>query len=1231
MAFSVIQGLFSADASSYVNELEDAASASEEFAGSSAELSDDLEGIVSPSETAAGGIGDLGESAEGAAAPLGEASEELDAVGGAGTEANAQLDPLQGGFDGLSTSAVEAGDTVGGTTESFTGLDEATSGVDESLTGTGESLDSVGESGTQTADGLSTVGESAGQTQDSLSGVGESATAVSDQFDTIGGSAQEITTSVNDVGVAFDGVGESAGQAGDSLSGAGDSAATVSGQFDDIGVSAGDTATSVDDVGVAFDSAGGAADTADFDGVSGSMDDIDASSSGAAGGLDDVGGSAGDATFELDGVSGSAEEASDSLFTIEDAGFAAGAGMAAVGGAGLAVTEQTKDMRSDLNQTGVTMGMTGDEANEMARGISDATFPMEDAVGTMGSLASQGDLTQDELEDTALASDELADATGTTATSIADNAGPAIRAFGDDISDLSDHQDTFTWLTHETTMDVEEFSGAVERLAPEMQEMGMGLDDAAVYMAALEEEGITGRQAIQQFRQASNDAEGDQDEFQEALGLTDEQLQAQEDSLSEAEGATEEYAEEGNATLTVVDDLSAAYDDFLMSVGATGGQVETASTAMMGLGGGLMGLQSAGSMAMSAMTMMRGVTLASIPAWTAKAGAVLAATWPLLAIAGAAAAFGYAYQNNILGIGDMTDAVFGRVRSAIGTVMGVLGEEGLSGVVRVARETWDRAVGRMGQGVLSLRDRFVSGIASIRETLAGWGQWISGWGGRIRSAVVNAAQGAITGLRDRFNSGITGVQTRLQGFVGWVAGWGGRIRSTITNLAQQAIGGMRDRFNAGLAAVQSRLDGLSSWLTGWGGRIRSVITNTAQQAMSSLTNLISSGISSAQSVFAGLQSFLSGWGSQIVSIVTNAGNNAMSTLTSAINSGISTVQSALTGAMRFVGSWGRDLISTFTSAGRDAMSSLRSRISSGISRVTNAVSSLASSIMSYLPPGASGPLGNLTSRAARIPADIASGLRNALPDVRSAANSVAGAISDRLPLSPAKKGPLRTGPEERGEVIGSDLASGMSSQESAVGRAAEGLADTAADGMTVEEGELEFNVGQGNTDTMEAIRKNGNVIATEGGQTGIEEDLQTLVNRETGEAGAIVPEMEGRLRGAAREAGIDYLGDITDVTAGLVDSNEIDLVHDEMASKYSDALRSITEGELESRGRDTEGFTAESTRQAGNGSTPDAPSDDDPIQIVLELTDGLEEFVEATVSNRESVAIKKASNGTMSL
>lgn len=349
------------------------------------------------------------------------------------------------------------------------------------------------------------------------------------------------------------------------------------------------------------------------------------------------------------GATQGTDQFSESLVDLDAAGMAAGGALAAVGTGMQEVMDSTQAMREEMGRAAVGTEMTSQEMTNLATNVSNATFPIEDASATMDALARQGVESRDRMAELSTEFDTLADAVGTDAATAAEDGARAMRAFGNDLDDISEKQDVFTYVTRNTTLGFEQFTGSIERMAPELQEMGMSMEDTAATIAALEEQGISGRQAIREIRQATNAAEGDQEAFRQELGLSEDQVQAHTEAMSNADGITQEYADAANESLSPMDEMRNRFNELKLQAGEV----------LQPLGAMAPVMQTAGIAMMTFSTINWSQV---VPSLQAVYGSLIPILGPLAALGLAAGALYVAWDNNFLGIKDTTDQVLQTIR-----------------------------------------------------------------------------------------------------------------------------------------------------------------------------------------------------------------------------------------------------------------------------------------------------------------------------------------------------------------------------------------------------------------------------------------------------------------------------------------------------------------------------------------------------------------------------------------
>jgi phage-related protein len=243
-----------------------------------------------------------------------------------------------------------------------------------------------------------------------------------------------------------------------------------------------------------------------------------------------------------------------------------------VGIEGLAKSQQglTESSRKLANAT----GMSEEKIRGMATSLSNATFPLDEALGLMTLGAQQGLESADALKQYAAFWDTVGDATGLSSEALA-KAGAALAAVGVEVGDESELLGAFGLITQESTSTVQEFLDGIGKMAPELADMGVSVDEAAVIMTAMEREmGLTARTARTEFKEALEQSETGLAGVLEELGLSEDQLATYRTKLEESTGVIQANADAHASTKTVMDKLKSSFSDLVF---ANGAMIEKAS------------------------------------------------------------------------------------------------------------------------------------------------------------------------------------------------------------------------------------------------------------------------------------------------------------------------------------------------------------------------------------------------------------------------------------------------------------------------------------------------------------------------------------------------------------------------------------------------------------------------------------------------------------------------------
>ena len=359
-----------------------------------------------------------------------------------------------------------------------------------------------------------------------------------------------------------DALGDVEGSVAASLDGVSDTAAAA---FDGVGDAA---AAGFDGIGDAADSAAGEVGEA-FDGVG------DTIASEVAAGVDEAEASLGGFTDSLGSVQGA-------LGTL-------------AGGAGLeGFARSQQDATLSVTRGAERMGESEDAVRSMIDGITDWTFSSADAAAGMELLNQRGIDNIDTVEALLPAWDNFADATGQDFVKAMDDGQRALGAFGIPAEDAAEHMDTLTFLTNEIDVPLDRLSRQVRGNEEDLAAMGIGLDESAGLLGALQAKGMDGRDAVALFGRAVKGSEGDLDDLLGELGLTAEEFETYTGKVAEAEGITERQANQANDLATPMERLGGFVENLGFRFGGLGQAAGMVAAPLGAMGPIMLGINQAG-------------------------------------------------------------------------------------------------------------------------------------------------------------------------------------------------------------------------------------------------------------------------------------------------------------------------------------------------------------------------------------------------------------------------------------------------------------------------------------------------------------------------------------------------------------------------------------------------------------------------------------------------------------
>ena len=573
----------------------------------------------------------------------------------------------------------------------------------------------------------------------------------------------ELVTGMEDAGAEMVGaLGEAGEEAGGELAdGLGSALDDVdldgSGMFDGISAAASDAA------GDAADALEGGLAGLDLDvGAGGAFDSIaeeaESAASDAADAFDGLGDSiASEIEAGVDDASGSFDGLMDKMGSVQ------GSMATLAGGAGLeGFARGAGDSTAAIARMSDRLGESDSDIRSMIDGITDWTFSSNDAAAGMELLSQRGVDNLDTIEKLLPVWDDYADATGQDFEKAIELGTRAMGAFGIGAEDAGDHVDTLTFLTNELDIPLDrigrQFRGSEEDLAA----LGIGMDETTGLLAALRDQGLDGRDALNVLGKEIGNADGSMEELLDSLGLTAEEFDTYTAKVTDAEGITSRQADIANSTATPMERLGGVMENLAFRFGNFG-QVAGMLAAPLGALGPAM------------MTINMG-------------GGVLAKTMPALgkglrAVTGAFRALGVAILTNpifliaavIIGIVAVIWIFRDEIMAALGAAWDWI-KDVFGNLVDWFRDVWERVVevvpetfGRMLDWLRELPGRILDAIQGLATTVLdfimeyhplailwraitgsgeGSGEGVLGWLRELPMRIVETLQGLATTVFD---------------------------------------------------------------------------------------------------------------------------------------------------------------------------------------------------------------------------------------------------------------------------------------------------------------------------------------------------------------------------------------------------------------------------------------------------------------------------------------------------
>jgi len=244
-----------------------------------------------------------------------------------------------------------------------------------------------------------------------------------------------------------------------------------------------------------------------------------------------------------------------------------GAAMLAMGAAGLKLSEDSLKVSSSIATVALETGLTEGQIKGLTSSLTSASFRVKEILPVLSLLGKAGVDSAEQLKSTATALDQLGQATGIEADQLTSTMIPVMQAFGKSITDVAEVSDMLTYMTHNSTISISDFSLRLPSVSSQLTALGLNMQDVIAALLALEAKGIKGRFALTALSQAATDAKDKGISFAEALGIDQITLDSYKTSLEGATGATDQYADAAEKQYGIIAKVGAEWDKLRLYLG----------------------------------------------------------------------------------------------------------------------------------------------------------------------------------------------------------------------------------------------------------------------------------------------------------------------------------------------------------------------------------------------------------------------------------------------------------------------------------------------------------------------------------------------------------------------------------------------------------------------------------------------------------------------------------------
>jgi hypothetical protein len=460
------------------------------------------------------------------------------------------------------------------------------------------------------------------------------------------------------------------------------------------------------------------------------------------------------------------DQASGTFKDIESSGTSAGQTIAshwkeiglAAAAAGAAielVARQQGQLAEQTDKIAIAAKTTSEDINQMARDVAGAGDSISETLSTISVGVTQN-LAGDDLKQYAEYWDMVGDAAGESGDAAAE-AGLAFSQYGITAKNVAESQGALGYVLSETTLGVTEFAEMCGKVGPEVQDLGLSVDQMAIILGDMAEKGIPPKKAIALIGDAANTAKGDINVFAKELGISA-------DQLKNAGAITATYADN-------VKQMAAAHESNLTPIQKMSSLVSEITYKYGGMIQGMAGLAPAliaVGPALKIFDMLKTGILAAggaMPFLTGGLAGVAAVIVPLLPIiaglAAAAVLLYAAWKTNFLGIRDVTASAADYIKDRFAAIKDAAGEIG--DAIAPSLDKLKSALGDLFGKIDELFRRFTGGIGIMDAVSTAFSLL-----GRVLDAVVAAFGRIVSGGINFLLDGLSKLVSGISKVVDWL-------------------------------------------------------------------------------------------------------------------------------------------------------------------------------------------------------------------------------------------------------------------------------------------------------------------------------------------------------------------------------------------------------------------------------------------------------------------------------